>query len=90
MKVFELSYQEGLTELDYLEQIYKKVKMYESVKFNGKVYVRIRPRNNKFYQSPYHFMLLSSDIYRGNVKLVDGDGELVNSVCSYKIKIKNG
>lgn len=89
MKAFKLKYQDGLSELDYLEQIYKKVRLHEIVKFNGKVYMRVTPRNNKFYKSPYHFCLLVRDIYQGNILTLDDDGEHVNSVCHYKIEIIN-
>lgn len=89
VKSLYLESQEGLTEFDYLEQIYKKVKLQETVKFNGKVYMRVTPRNNKYYKNPYHFYILNHDIYSGNVKLMDEDGELVNSICNYKIEIKS-
>ena len=88
MKIFRLKYQEGLTELDYLEQIHKKVRLQETVKFNGKVYMRVTPKNNKYYKNPYHFYVLNHDIYSGNVKLFDEDGELVNSICNFKIEIQ--
>lgn len=89
MKIFYLKYQEGLTELDYLEQIYKKVKLEQTVKFNGKVYMRVTPKNNKYYKNPYHFYVVNRDIYSGNVKLMDEDEELVNSICNYKLEIES-
>lgn len=90
MKVFELQYEEGLSELEYLEKIYKKVKLEELVKFNGKVYRRIPPKNNKHFKYPYHFHLAVTDIYKGNVLFRDADGELVNSGCRYKVIIQKG
>lgn len=87
MKVFNIPMQNGLSELEYLEQIYRKVKLNEMVKFNGKVYIRTTPKNNKYYKSPYHFYLAVKDIYSGNVRIMDSDGELVNSICEYKIEI---
>ena len=87
MKSLYLESQEGLTEFDYLEQIYKKVKLQETVKFNGKVYKRSTPKNNKFYKYPFHFHLAVSDIYKGNVLLKDDDGEFVNSICHCKLVV---
>lgn len=87
MKTFELQYEEGLSELDYLEKIYKKVRLGELVKFNGKVYMRSTPKNNKYFKHPYHFHLSVKDIYEGNVLLRDSDGEMVNSWCPYKVVI---
>lgn len=77
-----------MSELDYLEKIYKKVKLDELVKFNKKVYIRSTPKNNKYYKYPYHFHLLVKDIYSGNMKFLDEDSELVNTGCHYKIEIK--
>lgn len=77
-----------MSELNYLEKIYKKEKLGELVKFNKKVYMRSTPKNNKYYKYQYHFYLLVKDIYSGNVKFSDEDGELVNTVCHYKIEIK--
>ena len=85
MKVLNLQYKENLTDLDYLEQIYKKVKLGESVKFNGKAYIRIVPKNNKYIKYPYHFYCAVENIYEGNVLHNDRDGELVNFSCRYKI-----
>lgn len=87
MKTFELQYEEGLSELDYLEKIYKKVRLEELVKFNGKVYMRSVPVNNKYRKHPYHFHLAVKDIYKGNVLFRDGDGVMVNSGCYYKVVI---
>lgn len=87
MKVFKLPYQEGLSELDYLEQIYKKVKLNETVKFNGKVYTRVVPKNNKYYKNPYHFYLSVEDIYNGNMLVIDADKEHVKKICTYKLEI---
>ena len=87
MKVFELQYKVRMSELDYLERIYKEVKLSETVKFNGKVYKRSTPKNNKFYKYPFHFHLAVSDIYKGNVLLKDDDGEFVNSICHYKLVV---
>lgn len=78
---------ENTSEFDYLEQIYKKVKIGELVKFNGKVYMRVRPKNNKYCKNPYHFYLAVKDIYKGNVLSTDDDGEAVNTHCHYKIKL---
>lgn len=87
MKVLQLPYQDGLTELEYLEQIYKKVRLNERVKFNGKVYTRIVPKNNKYFKHQYHFCLSVSDIYKGNFMVIDEEGESVNSICEYKVEI---
>ena len=87
MKILKLPYQEGLTELDYLEQVYKKVKLGERVKFNGKVYTRITPKNNKYLKHPYHFYLSTKDIYKGDSMIVDEDDETVNTICECKIEI---
>ncbi len=84
---FELQYEEGLSDLDYLEKIYKKVKLEELVKLNGKAYRRSTPKNNKNFKYPYHFHVASKDIYAGNVKFTDIDGELVNTGCHHKVEI---
>lgn len=89
METFYLQYEDGLSELDYLEKIYKKVKIGELVKFNGKGYMRSTPKNNKYFKHPYHFHLAVSDIYKGNVRLQDEDGELVTIVCHYKVEIQS-
>lgn len=88
MKEFKLHYKEGFTELDYLEQIYAKVKLKEKVKFNGKAYTRITPKNNKYYKYPYHFELTVKNIYDGNMTIVDKDGEEVTLICDYKLVIE--
>ncbi len=87
LKTFELQYEEGLSELDYLEKIYKKVRLEELVKFNGKGYMRSTPKNNKYFKHPYHFHLAVKDIYKGNVLFRDSDGEMVNTGCHYKVVI---
>lgn len=89
METFYLQYEEGLSELDYLEKIYKKVKIGELIKFNGKGYMRSTPKNNKYYKIPYHFHLVVSNIYKGNILLQDGDGEFVTTVCHYKVEIQS-
>lgn len=88
IKIFYLQYEDGLSELDYLEKIYKKVKLRELVKFNGKAYMRLTPKNNKYWKYPYHFHSLEENIYSGNMKHQDQDGELVNIGCDYKIEIE--
>lgn len=88
IKKLYLQYEEGLSDLDYLEKIYKQVRLQERVKFNGKVYMRSTPKNNKYYKYPYHFHLVVKDIYSGNVRFQDEDGELVNTGCHYKIEIR--
>lgn len=89
METFYLQYEEGLSELDYLEEVYKKVKIGELVKLNGKGYMRSTPKNNKYFKNPYHFHLAVSDIYKGNIRLQDEDGELVTTVCHYKVEIQS-
>lgn len=86
--VFELQKEEGLSDLDYLEKIFKKIRLDEIVKFNGKAYKRIVPKNNKYMKYPYHFYVLSDDIYRGNVLFRDRDGESVNVGWHHKLEIK--
>lgn len=86
MKIFKLQKQDKLTDFEYLEQIYKKVKLGELVKLNGKAYMRIVPKNNKYFKHPYHFYCAVNDIYKGNVLFRDKDGEFVNSGCQYKIE----
>ena len=88
MKVFRLQHEEDLSELEYLEKIYKQVRLEELVKFNGKAYIRSTPKNNKYYKYPYHFYILIKDIYSGNVKFKDEEGELVNTGCHYKLEIE--
>lgn len=73
-----------LPELEYLEQIYRKVRVGETVKFCGKAYRRIYPQNNKFVKHSYHFMCCSEDIYQGTCLIEDDDGEEVNTLCEYK------
>lgn len=85
---FELEYEEGISDLDYLEKIFKKVNLEEIVKFNGKAYKRIVPKNNKYMKYPYHFYVLSDDIYNGNVRFNDRDGELVSVGWHHKLEIK--
>lgn len=84
MKIFEIQYEEGLSDLEYLEKIYKKVKLSEYVKFNGKAYVRVVPKNNKYFKHPYHFDVAVKDIYKGNIQIRDFDGEFVCFRCHYK------
>mgnify|MGYP001806508966 FL=1 len=88
LKIIYLQHEDGLSELEYLEKIYKQVRLEELVKFNGKAYIRSTPKNNKYYKYPYHFHILVKDIYFGNVKFKDEDGELVNTGCHYKLEIK--
>jgi hypothetical protein len=76
------------TELDYLEQIYKKVKMQELVQFNGKAFRRIYPKNNKYIKHPYHFYMIADDIYSGTFTSNNKWGEQVNTTCHYKAIIK--
>lgn len=85
MKTFKLQYEKDFSDFDYLEKIYKKVKLGETVKINGKVYIRTVPKNNKFYKHPYHFYLSNPNIYKGDILIVDDDEELVTSRCCYKI-----
>lgn len=89
LRTFELQYETDLSELEYLEKIYKKVKIGELVKFNGKAYIRQYPKNTKYYKYPYHFAVINSNIYSGNIKMKDEDGEFVNTACSYKVVIIN-
>lgn len=88
MKVLKLPYKEDFLEFDYLEQIYKKVKLGETVKFNGKAYTRTTPKNNKYYKNPYHFHVTVNNIYDGNMKVIDKDGESVTMICNYKLEIE--
>lgn len=88
MKIFRLKHEDGLSELDYLEKVHKKVRVQELVKFNGKAYKRSPPKNNKYNKCPYHFYVAVEDIYSGNIKLRDEDGELVNVGCQYKLIIE--
>ncbi len=88
MSTFVLKYQENYTDFDYLEQIYKKVKLDELVKFNGKAYKRLRPINNKYMQNPSHFYLLKEDIYNGTVLINDFDDEFVTIVCHHKLVVE--
>ena len=85
--IFELQYEEGLSDLDYLEKIYKKVKLEELVKLNGKDYRRSTQKNNKYIKYSYHFHVANDDIYAGNVKFTDIDGELVNTGWHHKVEI---
>lgn len=71
--------------LEILERVYKLIKIGEFVKYNGKVYMRIRPKNNMYYKYPYHFKVISDNIYVGNVLMRDSDDESVNTICDYKI-----
>ena len=75
------------TDLDLLEQIYKKVPLDGQVKFNGKAYVRCRPVKNKYLTIPYHFRVIDKDIYSRNIQTWDGE-ESVNLYCEYKAVIK--
>lgn len=80
---------DNFTDLDYLEQIYKKVRVQETVQFNGKGYKRIYPKNNKFHKYPYHFYMFSNDIYEGAMLTNNKWDELVNVSCNYKAVINN-
>lgn len=83
--VFTFKKQDDMNnELDYLEQIYNLVKLDETIKFNGKVYKRIRPINNKFRKYPYHFCCINQNIYNGSVLVNDKNDEFVNFICNYK------
>lgn len=84
---FELQYEEWLSDLEYLEKIFKKIRLEEIVKFNGKAYKRIVPKNNKYMKYPYHFYILSDDIYGGDVRFTDKDGELVYIGWHHKVEI---
>lgn len=75
------------SDLELLEQIYTKVKLGEYVKFNGKAFYRIRTLNTKYAQYPYHFKD-NGDIYSSSFLVEDDDGEYVNTLCQYKIIIK--
>lgn len=75
--------EENIADLELLEQIYKKVRIDELVKFNGKAYKRCRPIKNKYRKVPYHFCCVVDDIYKGNMMIFDGE-EYVNSVCHHK------
>lgn len=90
MKVFTLKKQDEMSELDYLEQIYKKVRVGELVKFNGKAFARVIPKNNKYNKNPYHFCLSTENIYDGNILLRDDDGEMVRLLCLYKVELSEG
>lgn len=74
-------------EIDYLEDIYRKVKVSEAVKFNGKVYRRIRPIKNRHIAYAYHFYCQTNNIYNGTALLLDQEGELVNTICEYKLEV---
>lgn len=75
------------SDLELLEQIYTKVKLGEYVKYKGKAFRRIRTLNTKYAQYPYHFKDCG-DIYSGSFLTEDDDGEDVNTLCQYKITIK--
>ena len=62
--------------------------MKEKVKFNGKAYTRITPKNTKYYKYPYHFELTVKNIYGGNMTIVDKDEEEVTLICDYKLVIE--
>ena len=80
--------QENKSELELLEQIYKKVQLSELVKFNCRAFVRVVPKKNKFVQYPYHFALLTNNIYDGDVLITDDDGEEVSTLCNYSVLFK--
>lgn len=88
MKHLYITPQENKSELELLEQIYKKVPTSKSVKFNGKAFIRVMPKNNKFVQYPYHFALLTNNIYDSDVLIVDNDGEEVSKLCDYSVLFK--
>ena len=81
LKLFKTNCDE--TELDLLEQVYKKVKVGSHVKLNGKSYKRLPPKNNKIYKYPYHFILYNENLYRGMVMSIDYWGDRVSNVCDY-------
>lgn len=77
-----------LSDLECLEQIWKKVRLHGLVKFRGKVYRRSIPKRNKMYKYPYHFWCVSQDIYAGSCLTEDADGEYVNIICEYKLVVE--
>lgn len=79
----------GLPDVDCLERIYKDVRLNELVKFRGKVFRRIVPKNNKSYKYPYHFWCVSQDIYAGSSLTEDSDGEYVNILCNCKLVLQD-
>ncbi|MBQ8234969.1 MAG: hypothetical protein IJZ36_05260 [Bacilli bacterium] len=89
MKILRIKRMDNLSDLDYLEKVYKKVQLNSKVKFNGKVYTRIRPKNNEFLKYAYHFCLTTKNIYDGTYLIVDEEGEEVTMICDYKLEIEN-
>lgn len=77
----------GLPDLECLEQVYERVRVGDLVKFRGKAYRRARTKNNKYYKYPYHFVCASKNIYEGNCIVVDGEGENVNILCDFVVKV---
>lgn len=91
MKTFVIyAGEEELSDLERLEQIYKKVRLNKLVKFQGKAYRRIVPKNNKSFKYPYHFWCVSKNIYEGSCLTEDADGEYVNILCDYSVVLELG
>lgn len=89
MKVLAIHACDGnLSDLECLEQIYKKVRLGELVKFRGRAYRRIVPKNNKAFKHPYHFWCVSENIYEGSFLMEDEDGENVKMLCQYKLVLE--
>ena len=78
------------TELDSLEHIYTKVKLGEIVKFNGKGYLRIKPKHNKYMTYKYHFTLINKDLSHSssNFYTTDKWGEDVSTNCDFRVIYK--
>lgn len=90
IKILCVQYEEGLSEINYLEKIYKQVRIHELVKFNGKAYMRSDPNDNIY---KYHFYEYKPNIYyltSVGKKIIDDDGELVNIKCDYRVKLERG
>lgn len=85
-----LEAEKQLSDLDLLEQVCNKVRLGEIVKFHGKAYRRVTPKNNKVYKYPYHFYCCSENIYAGSFLTEDDDGEAVNTLCEYSAILKDG
>lgn len=81
--VLRVDSERKLSDLEYLEQIYRTVMVGEDVKFNGKAYRRTRPKATKEVSYPYHFRCVSENIYAGDRLIEDNDGEWVNHLCRY-------
>lgn len=87
MIVFNLKFENGKSDLDLLEQIYKNVHIGETVKFGKKAYKRVRPCKNKYRTYPYHFVCITDDLYNGNLMVNDAEGDYVSVSCTYKAVI---